>query len=120
MQNYRHLSVWRKAHATELNIRALTDRISRDGNRGLIDQLRRASLSVPANIAEGCSRATDRDFANFLTLALASATEVEYHLEFAFDAAIIPKRDFDLRRDEVVEIRRMLVGLIKYLRQANR
>jgi four helix bundle protein len=120
MQNYRHLSVWRKAHAIALNVRVLTERIPPDGNRGLIDQLRRASLSIAANIAEGCSRATDRDFVKFLTIALASATEVEYHLEFANDAGIIPHRESRLRRDELIEVRMMLNGLIKYLRQTNR
>ena len=119
MQNYRRLSVWRKAHAIALNVRALTDRIPRDGNRGLIDQLRRASLSVPANIAEGTSRGTDRDFVKFLQIALASATETEYHLQFAADAGIIPRREVDSRRAELVEVRRMLTGLIKYLRHAN-
>jgi four helix bundle protein len=116
MQNYRRLSVWRKAHANALNVRALTDRIPRDGNRGLIDQLRRASLSIPANIVEGSSRGTDRDFIKFLQIALASTSEVEYHLQYAADAGIIPRRELDSRRSELAEIRRMLTGLIKYLR----
>ncbi len=120
MQNYRRLSVWKKAHAIALNVRALTERIPPDGNRGLIDQLRRASLSIPANIAEGSSRQTDKDFVKFLNIALASTTEVEYHLEYAGDAAIVPQSECNLRRQELIEIRRMLAGLINYLRGANR
>jgi len=120
MQNYRRLSVWKKAHAIALNIRFLTERIPRDGNRGLIDQLRRASLSIAANIAEGSSRMTDRDFVKFLNIAIASTTEVEYHLEFASDAGIILSREFEIRRDELIEVRKMLTGLIKYLRQTHR
>ncbi len=117
MQNYRRLSVWRKAHGIALNIRALTDEISREGNLGLIDQLRRASLSIPANIVEGSSRLTDRDFVKFLNIALASASEVEYHLQYAADSGIISSRDYELRRAELIEIRMMLNCLLKYLRQ---
>jgi four helix bundle protein len=120
MQNYRRLSVWRKAHAIALNIRILTGQMPREGNLGLIDQLRRAALSIPANIAEGSSRPTDKDFVKFLNIALASTTEAEYHLEFAADAGIIPSREFELRRVELIEVRKMLTGLIKYLRQTNR
>ena len=119
MQNYRRLSVWRKAHAIALNIHRLSGRIPRGGNSGLINQLTRAALSIPANIAEGSSRQIDKDFAKFLNIALASTTEVEYHLEFAADAGIIPSRDYELRRDELIEVRKMLTGLIRYLRQAN-
>jgi four helix bundle protein len=50
MQNYRQLSVWRKAHAIALNIHRLSGRIPRGGNSGLINQLTRAALSIPANI----------------------------------------------------------------------
>ncbi|MFI5246829.1 MAG: four helix bundle protein, partial [Gemmatimonadales bacterium] len=56
MQNYRRLSVWRKAHAVALNVHRLTERIPRGRNAGLIGQLQRAALSIPANIAEGASR----------------------------------------------------------------
>jgi four helix bundle protein len=120
MQNYRRLSVWRKAHAVTLNVHRLTERIPPRRHAGLVGQLQRAALSIPANIAEGASRATDKDFTKFLQVALASTTEVEYHLEFAADAEIIPRRDFILRHQEVIEIRRMLTGLVKYLRQADR
>jgi four helix bundle protein len=120
MQNYRRLSVWRKAHAVALNVHRLTERIPRRHNAGLISQLRRAALSIPANIAEGSSRPTDKDFAKFLQIALASTTEVEYHLEFAAAASIIPPRDFTVRQQELVEIRKMLTGLVKHLRQTNR
>ena len=120
MQNYRRLSVWRKAHAIALNVHRLTEGIPRGGNAGLINQLRRAALSIPANIAEGSSRPTDKDFAKFLQVALASTTEVEYHLEFAADVAIIPRREFVLRQQDVIEVRRMLTGLVKHLRRSDR
>ena len=120
MQNYRRLAVWRKAHAIALNIHRLTENIPKRRCAGLVSQLQRAALSIPANIAEGASRATDKDFAKFLQIALASTTEVEYHLEFAADAAIISHSEFLLRQQEIVEVRRMLTGLVKHVRQANR
>jgi four helix bundle protein len=118
MQNFRRLSVWRKAHAIALNVRALAEQMPREGNLGLIDQLRRASLSIPANIVEGSSRLTDPDFVKFLNIALASTSEVEYHLEYAAHAKLITHRDYELRREELIELRMMLNGLIKYLRNA--
>jgi four helix bundle protein len=113
MQNYRRLSVWRKAHAIAL-------KIPRGRNAGLISQLRRAALPIPANIAEGSSRPTDKDFAKFLHIALASTTEVEYHLEFAAAADIVPAHEFAIRQHELIEIRKMLTGLVKHLRQTTR
>ena len=118
MQNFRRLSVWRKAHAIALNVRVLTEQIPREGSVGLIDQLRRASLSIAANIVEGSSRLTDKDFVKFLTISLPSTSEVEYHLQYAADSGIIPSRECELRRDELIAIRMMLNGLIKYLRHA--
>jgi four helix bundle protein len=117
MQNFRRLSVWRKAHAIALNVRVLTEQIPREGSVGLIDQLRRASLSIAANIVEGSSRLTDKDFVKFLNIALASASEVEYHLQYAADCGLIPSRDCEGGRAELIEVRMMLNGLIKYLRK---
>jgi four helix bundle protein len=117
MQNYHQLSVWRKAHAIALNVHRLTERIPREGNSGLVGQLRRAALSIPSNIAEGATRGSDKDFIKFLQIALASAAEVEYQLEFAADASLIPHGEFRIRQQELTEIRKMLTGLIKRIRQ---
>jgi four helix bundle protein len=115
MQNYRQLSVWRKAHAVALNIHRVTNAIPRS-NPALVNQIQRAALSIPANIVEGSSRASDRDFAKFIQIAIGSASELEYHLHFATDAGLLSAEDFQGRQQEVVEVRRMLIGLLKKLR----
>jgi four helix bundle protein len=92
--------VWQKAHALAVNVHRLTENIATTGNAGLVNQLRRAALSIPANIAEGSSRPTDKDFAKFLHIAFASTIEVEYHLEFAAALSIIPEHEFLNRQRE--------------------
>jgi four helix bundle protein len=118
VQNYRQLSVWRKAHAVALNIHRVTDAIPPRNNAGLISQIRRAAHSIPANIAEGCSRTSDLGFATFIQIAIGSASELEYHLHFATDAKMISAVEFEGRQLEVVEVRRMLIGLLKRLRES--
>ena len=114
MQNYRKLKVWEKAHALAVAVHALTDQMPRKNNAELIDQLRRAALSVPANIVEGAGSAPDKDFARFLRIAFASANELEYHLQFAADTGAIPQPIFSARQAEAIEIRKMLMGLIRH------
>ena len=116
MQNYRQLSVWRKAHAVALNIHRVTESIPKQHNGELISQIRASAVSIPTNIVEGASRGTDRDFAKFVQIAIGSASELEYQLHFAADSGLLPRADFEARQPEVVEIRRMLIGLLKKLR----
>jgi four helix bundle protein len=120
MQNYRQLSVWRKAHAVALNIHRVTESIPKNHNGELISQIRASAVSIPTNIVEGSSRGTDRDFAKFVRIAIGSASEREYQLHFAADSGLLPRADFEARQLEVVEIRRMLIGLLKKLRAAPR
>ena len=120
MQNYHQLSVWRKAHAIALNVHRLSERMPREGNSGLVGQVRRAALSIPSNIAEGATRGSDKDFVKFLQIALASAAEVEYQLEFAAAASLIPAAEFTIRQQELTEVRKMLAGLTKRIRQTIR
>jgi four helix bundle protein len=68
---------WQKAHALAVLVNEVTHALARSDRSGLVSQVRRAALSIPSNIAEGCSRPTDRDFAKFLQIAIASATELE-------------------------------------------
>jgi four helix bundle protein len=118
MQNYRRLLVWRKAHALALNVHRAT--VGMSGERtGLVGQIRRAAVSIPANIVEGSARATDRDFAKFLQIAVASATELEYHLHFAADAGMLAPALFAECEGQITEVRRMLFGLIRTIRRAD-
>jgi four helix bundle protein len=116
MQNYRHLIAWQKAHLSAVNVHRSTESIPRSGNAGLIGQIRRAALSIPANLAEGCARSSDADFAKFIQIAVGSSSELEYHLQFACDTALIHRAEFEARQREIVEVRRMMIGLLKKLR----
>ena len=115
MHNFRRLLVWQKAHEAAVHIDALLERIPRRHNADLIGQIRRAAVSIPANIVHGSGRASNRDFARFLEIALASASEAEYHLQLAAETRKIPHEAFLARQAELTEIRRMLVGLIRKL-----
>jgi four helix bundle protein len=85
MQDFRDLKVWQRAHALVLQIYKASSRFPDHERYGLISQLRRAAVSIPANIAEGTIRASDQDFARFLQIAIGSASEVDYLLLLARD-----------------------------------
>lgn len=116
MHNFHRLLVWQKAHDATVKIEALLETIPRRNNSDLISQIRRATVSVPANIVHGSGRGSNLEFARFLEIALASAGEVEYHLQLAADTGKIPRSTFVDRKGDLMEIRRMLVGLIRKLR----
>jgi four helix bundle protein len=120
MQNYRNLVVWQKAHILALHVNATARTLASRDCSGLAWQARRAAVSIPSNIAEGCSRSTQRDFARFLQIAIGSASELEYQLQFATDAKLLSPRDSDPLRERVVEVRRMLYALLKRVKNKDR
>jgi four helix bundle protein len=77
MQNYKDLKVWQKAHALTLMVYKITKCFPKEETFGMTSQMRRASVSVPANIAEGCGRITRPDIAHFFQIALGSLHELE-------------------------------------------
>ena len=83
---------------------------------GLTSQMRRASASIGANIAEGSCRKGDMDFARFLQIATGSASELEYHLLFARDLNSLQMPDYQRLSGEAVEVKRMLASLMQRLR----
>ena len=85
MQDFRKLVVWRQAHEMTLRIYGETTTFPLEERFGLSSQMRRSASSIPTNIAEGCGRGTDPDFARFLRIALGSASELEYLLILATD-----------------------------------
>jgi four helix bundle protein len=95
---------------------AATREFPADERYGLTRQVRRSCASIPANIAEGCGRSTDADFARFCQMAMGSAAETEYHLLLAKDLGLLRHEAHAVLTDNVVEIKRMLTSLMKTLR----
>ncbi len=98
MKDYRNLVVWQKSHQIVLNIYKVTLQFPAEEGYNLISQLRRASTSVPTNIAEGCGKFTERDFAYFLQIALGSTQEVEYLNFLSFELKYINDKDYNRLR----------------------
>lgn len=113
MQDYTKLSVWQKAHALTLSIYNLTAVFPRSETFGITSQMRRAAFSIPANIAEGCGRGTNRELRQFLYIAVGSASELDYYLLLARDLRLIPPKQFAVLNPRIMEVRRMLAGLIE-------
>ena len=116
MKNFRDLQVWEKAHRFTLEIYRVTKLFPREELYGLTSQLKRAAASIPANIAEGCGKATGPDFAKFLQIAFGSACECEYHLVLAKDLDVLGAGEYDKLNSSIVEIKRMLASLISKVR----
>ncbi|HEY3133919.1 MAG TPA: four helix bundle protein [Gemmatimonadaceae bacterium] len=115
MADFKKLRVWKKAHALALNAERVASEIRNAAHKPLKSQLNRAAMSIPTNIVEGRGKKTDRDFARYLGYALGSACELEYHIILAHDVGAIPEADFDALMRQVVDIKRMLHGLIDRL-----
>lgn len=115
MQKYTNLEIWKKSYNLALQIYRITKVFPNDEIFGLISQLRRASVSIPTNIAEGAGRATQKDFANFIQIAIGSANEVECELMFAKDFEYISKDVFKTLYDQLREIKMMMIFFRKTL-----
>ena len=119
MKDFCQLKVWEKAHQLALAIYKVTKGFPKEEIYGLTSQICRAGMSVPTNIAEGCGRNTDADFARFLQIAMGSASETEYQLLLSHDLEFLTKEQYEKLNTDVTEIKRMLTSLIQTLR-ANR
>jgi four helix bundle protein len=116
MQNFRDLKVWHKTHALTLAIYAATIDFPAAERYGLTSQMRRAAASIPANIAEGCVRSSDADFARFLHTSMGSASELEYFVLLARDLRFVVDATYNELVDSIEEVKRMLSALIARLK----
>jgi four helix bundle protein len=118
MRNYKDLQVWRKAHALTLAVYKETRRFPVEERYGLTSQIRRASASVAANLAEGCGRRSEGEMARFIQIAMGSGAELSYHLLLARDLEFFTPVDYDRLDSELSSIMRMLSSLSQKLRSA--
>jgi len=115
MGDFKNLVVWQKAQSLALDALSASKEMRGATNASFKSQLVRAAFSIPANIAEGRSQQSEREFGRFLRIALNSSTELEYHLLTCAQIGMIRHSIADRLLDRTIEVRRMLYGLIKKL-----
>ncbi len=118
MKDFRRLKVWEKAHWLAIEVYRATSRFPGQEAFGLASQMRRAATSIPSNLAEGCGRRTDVELGRFAEISMGSASELEYQLLLARDLDYLAGPESQSLSADVVEVKRMLGGLIRHVRQS--
>lgn len=113
MQDYRKLKVWQKAHRLALDTFAISAYFKEPEAWALRDQVLRAAVSIPSNIAEGSGRGSNPDFKRFLWHSLGSCNELEYDLLLACEVRFLPASKHGHLAMQVAEVRRMLTGFVE-------
>jgi len=110
--------VWEKAHKLTLAIYKETNAFPKEERFGITSQLRRASSSIPANLAEGCGRRSDGEMGRFVQIAMGSGAELSYHLLLCRDLGILGTAEFSRLSADLEEVMRMLSALSGRVRGA--
>ena len=115
MRDFRELKVWQRAHELTMDVYKATQLFPAEERCGLRSQIRRSSISIGTNIAEGAGKMTRPDFGRFLQISLGSASELEYELLLAHDLEYLGHEAYERLAAQVIEVKRMLTGFIQYL-----
>lgn len=115
LKNYKELKVWQTSYQLCLTIYKTTKKFPQNERYGLLSQMRRASLSIPSNIAEGYGRKTTQDYIKYLYIAYGSTCELETQLLLSGDLGYIDKKKLVTSQNSIGEVERMLKALIKSL-----
>lgn len=113
IKSHKDLKVWQEAMSFVVNVYNVTKYFPKEEQFGLTSQIRRCSISIPSNIAEGAGRKGSKEFCRFLYISLGSLSELETQLEIAYRLEYIQENS-DLK-EKIIYIRRMLTKLIKSL-----
>ena len=114
--NWRKLKVWQETHRLVLEIYKVTFSFPKSETYGLVDQLKRAAYSVPANIVEGQSRNTTKEYLHFLYNARGSLEEVRYFLLLSYDLNFLNENIYHELEQKYETASKMLNGLIKSIK----
>ena len=115
MKNHMDLDVWKQSMNLVVDIYAMTQIFPKDELYGLISQIKRAAVSIPSNIAEGASRQNPKEFVQFLYISLGSLSEVETQVILSKRLKFVENINEIL--DKIISIKRMLNGLIRYVKE---
>ncbi len=117
MKTYRELIVWQKSMDLVTTIYKVTSVFPNEENFGLTSQMRRSSVSIPSNIAEGYGRNSLNDYIRFLNIAVGSLYELQTQIEIAFNLSYVLKEQFEVIHENSREIERMMSSLIRKLKE---
>jgi len=115
MKSHKDLHVWQKSINLVTDIYDITKEFPKEELFGLTNQLRRAAVSIPSNIAEGSARNHNKEFIQFLYIAQGSCAEIETQLTISQNLNFISESTLKQLNEKLTEIRNMLIGLIKSL-----
>ncbi|MGM0635483.1 MAG: four helix bundle protein [Bacteroidota bacterium] len=113
--DYKKLNVWKESIELVKQVYVVTANFPKEEKYGLISQLRRASVSIPSNIAEGNSRSSDRDYKRFVEIAYGSALELETQLIISVELKFIDENNEIFSQLE--QVKKLLSGFMKYLKK---
>jgi four helix bundle protein len=117
MRNYKDLRVWDEAHQLTLAVYKATQIFPAEERFGMTSQIRRASVSIAANLAEGCGRRSDGEMARYVQIAMGSGAELSYHLLLAKDLGFLDKEEFEALNARAERVMKMLSALSGKLRR---
>src|SRR5258708_4249753 len=116
MRNYKDLVVWAKAHKLTLAVYKSTRSFPSDERFGLTSQMRRASASIAANLAEGCGRGSDGEMGRFIQIAMGSGAELSYHFLLARDLGLLEAKLYQGLHSDLGAMMRMMSSLSQAIR----
>jgi four helix bundle protein len=117
LKDFKELKVWHKAYDLALSIYEASRSFPREEMYGLTSQLRRAAVSIGANIAEGCGRRSDGELVRFLQIARGSSSEVEHHLLLVRDLKFLQAATHQDIEKKLQEVQRMLTSLVSSIQE---
>lgn len=117
MRPHENLEVWKRAVDFVVSIYENTKDFPSDEKFGLTSQIRRASVSIPANIAEGAARKSNKEFLHFISIAQGSSSELETEILIAKKLKFLNENQYKLLKEEIENISRMMIGLTNHLKK---
>lgn len=119
MKDFKQLNIFQKTRIFNKDIYLKTKKFPTEERFGITSQIRRASISIATNIAEGCGRNSDKEFGRFLNIAYASACEVECLLLISSDLELIDQQTLSSLQEKLDEIKKMVFAFTKKLMTEN-
>jgi four helix bundle protein len=113
MRDFRNLEIWKRSHAAAIQIYEVTKSFPSTEKFGLTSQIRRAAVSIPSNIAEGCGHGSNKEFSRYLQIAAASTSELQYQLILAKDLGYLQQNQYREIANIVEEVKKMIYVFTK-------